>query len=197
MRRGGWLVLLVVVGLGGAVTMRLRGDDDLGGPGPATADRVETVAVATTPAPQATAAARAPAPAATIQPPTQGRWIEVDVVHYSVRLMRGSVVLRTIEPVAVGAQIDTGAYESTQTGLFRVYSMTAGLTYDAPYNTFINWWVGFDPEKANGFHTFLLSADGNVADASTGRVSNGCIRTGAAKEIFEFAEIGMPVLVHA
>jgi hypothetical protein len=111
--------------------------------------------------------------------------------------MRGADVLRTIEPVAVGAQIDSGVYESTQTGLFSVYSKVAGLTYDAPYNTYIDWWVGFDPDKANGFHTFLLDAGGAVVDASTGRVSNGCIRTSAAQEIFEFAEIGMPVLVHA
>ena len=33
-------------------------------------------------------------------------------------------------------------------------------------------------------------------DASTGRVSNGCIRTGDEAAIFAFAEIGMPVYVH-
>lgn len=130
-------------------------------------------------------------------PPTPGRWIDVDVTRFTVRLMRGPEVMRTVEPVAVGAQVDTGAYESTQTGLFHVYQKTAGLTYDAPYRTYIDWWVGFDPDKANGFHSFLLDANGAVVDASTGRVSNGCIRTGAAREIFEFAEVGMPVVVHA
>lgn len=130
-------------------------------------------------------------------PPTAGRWIEVDVTRFTVRLMRGPDVLQTIGPVAVGAQVDTGVYESTQTGLFHVYQKTAGLTFDAPYNTYIDWWVGFDPDKANGFHSFLLDARGAVVDASTGRVSNGCIRTGAAREVFEFAEVGMPVLVHA
>jgi hypothetical protein len=98
-------------------------------------------------------------------------------------------VMRTIEPVAVGAQVDTGAYESTQTGLFRVYNKIAGLQYDPPYATYISDWVGFDPAKANGFHSFLLDKDGNVVDRGTGRISNGCIRTPEAQLIFSYAEI--------
>ena len=129
--------------------------------------------------------------------PDTGRWIEVNVTNYVVRLMDGKQVLKEIGPVAVGKQVDTGAYESTQTGLFNVYVKTAPMTFDAPYNTYIQWWVGFDPAKDNGFHSFLLDKDGKVADASTGRVSNGCIRTGGAEEIFNFAEVGMPVFVHA
>ncbi len=156
------------------------------------APSAEVAAVTVTPQPVAVA----PTPP-TGPPPTAGRWIDVDVTRFTVRLMRGPEVMRTIEPVAVGAQIDTGVYESTQTGLFHVYQKTAGLTYDAPYRTYIDWWVGFDPDKANGFHSFLLDANGAVVDASTGRVSNGCVRTGAAREIFEFAEVGMPVVVHA
>lgn len=110
--------------------------------------------------------------------------------------MDGKQVVREMGPVGVGAQIDTGAYESTQTGLFRVYNKIAGLTYDAPYDTYIDWWVGFDPDKANGFHSFLLDEKGNVAVAATGRISNGCIRTPEPKALFEFAEVGMPVFVH-
>ena len=129
--------------------------------------------------------------------PTEGKWIEVDVTKYVVRLMDGDSVVQTIAPVAVGAQVDTGAYESTQTGLFHVYNKAPGLAYDAPYKTYISDWVGFDPDKANGFHSFLKDKDGNVVDDSTGRVSNGCIRTGDAAAITAFAAIGMPVWVHA
>jgi len=146
---------------------------------------------APTPAPAAPAAATPP-PA----PPESGRWIDVDVTRFAVRLMDGRTVVREIGPVAVGREIDTGRYESTQTGLFHVYVKDATLSYDAPYDTYIQWWVGFDPEKANGFHSFLLDERGVVADATVGRVSNGCIRTGAPRAIFEFAEVGMPVFVH-
>jgi hypothetical protein len=141
-----------------------------------------------------------PTPAPLVRPaglPATGRWIEVDVTHYVVRLMDGSRAMREIGPVAVGREVDTGKYESTQTGLFAVYEKRGGLTYDKPYDTYIDWWVGFDHEKDNGFHSFLLDAQGKVADASTGRVSNGCIRTGDAQAVFEFAAVGMPVWVHA
>jgi len=128
--------------------------------------------------------------------PTQGRWIEVDVTRFVVRLMDGTAVVREIAPVAVGAQVDTGAYASTQTGLFHVNNKIADLAYDAPYDTYISHWVGFDPDKANGFHSFLKDKAGNVVDAGSGRISNGCIRTGEAEALFAFAEIGMPVWVH-
>lgn len=146
-----------------------------------------------TPAGAEPTATAAPGP----QAPATGRWIEVDVTSFTVRLMDGETVVREIAPVGVGEQIDTGAYLSTQTGLFHVNSKNEALVYDAPYKTYISHWVGFDPARDNGFHSFLKDADGSVVDASTGRVSNGCIRTGEAEAIFAFAEIGMPVWVHA
>jgi lipoprotein-anchoring transpeptidase ErfK/SrfK len=157
------------------------------------------LAIATT---EATATAGPPTETPTPAPnsseaPTAGRWIDVDVTRLEVQLMEGNRVIRTIGPVAVGEQVDTGEYESTQTGLFYVHVKTPDLTYDAPYDTYISHWVGFDPDKDNGFHSLLKDAGGNVVDASTGRVSNGCIRSGDVEAIFEFAEIGMPVLVHA
>jgi L,D-transpeptidase catalytic domain len=129
--------------------------------------------------------------------PRSGRWIDVDVTQFTVRLMDGQNATMTISPVAVGAQIDTGIYNSTATGLFHVCSKTAALTYDPPYDTYISNWVGFDPNLDNGFHSFLEDANGKVVDASTGRVSNGCIRTGESSAIYSFAQIGMPVFVHA
>ncbi len=143
---------------------------------------------AATQAPQPT-----PAPSSV---PTAGRWIDVDVTRYVVSLMEGPRVMKVIAPVGVGTQIDTGAYESTQTGLFYVYVKTPGLQYDPPYKTYISDWVGFDAAKANGFHSFLKDDLGKVVDPSTGRISNGCIRTGDSVAIYDFAEIGMPVLVH-
>ena len=153
----------------------------------------------------ATATAEPTAPIADVMPsPTPDgsvaraseRWIDVDVTNFVVRLMDGETVLREISPVAVGEQIDTGEYASTQTGTFYVHEKVADLAFDAPYNAYISHWVGFDADKANGFHSFLKDEDGYVLDARTGRVSNGCIRTGAPEEIFAFAEIGMPVYVH-
>lgn len=130
-------------------------------------------------------------------PPSSGRWIDVDVTNFVVRLMDGDQVVEEISPVAVGAEVDTGEYLSTQTGLFQVYVMVEELAYDEAFDTYISHWIGFDPGKDNGFHSFLKDEQGAVVDSSTGRVSNGCIRTGEPEAIFAFAEIGMPVWVHS
>lgn len=161
-----------------------------------------TPAPTATPTPVATVAATAVARAVATAtpracPPAAGRWIDVNVSTMRVRLMEGAQVVQEVGPVAVGREVDTGNYESTQTGCFGVYTKNAEMTYDAPYKTYISHWVGFDPAKDNGFHSFLLDAKGNVVDASTGRVSNGCIRTGQAEAIYRFAEVGMTVWVHA
>ena len=78
--------------------------------------------------------------------------------------MDGNTVVRRSRRSPSGAQVDTGAYESTQTGLFHVYNKTPDLSYDPPYKTYISDWVGFDPAKANGFHSFLKDKDGTVVD---------------------------------
>jgi hypothetical protein len=150
------------------------------------------------PAPAEPASTPSPVPLASdgSSAPAEGRWIDVDVTRFVVRLMDGATVLREFGPVGVGEQVDTGDYASTQTGLFAVHTKIEELAYDPPYDTYISHWVGFDAEKANGFHSFLKDETGAVVDASTGRVSNGCIRTGAAEEIYAFAELGMPVWVH-
>lgn len=128
--------------------------------------------------------------------PAEGRWIDVNVTTYVVRLMDGATAVQEIAPVGVGVQVDTGEYASTQTGLFYVHTKIEELAYDPPYDTYISHWIGFDAEKANGFHSFLKDEAGAVVDPSTGRVSNGCIRTGAPEVIYAFAELGMPVWVH-
>lgn len=171
------------------------------------ADTAVSTEAPTSDAPASTPEASEPTatevPATTATPDTRatlaqgGHWIDVDVTNFVVRLMDGESVVREIGPVAVGAEIDTGAYASTQTGLFYVFSKVEDLAYDPPYQTYISHWVGFDADKANGFHSFLKDKDGQVVDASTGRVSNGCIRTGAPEDIFAFAQIGTPVWVHA
>ena len=166
---------------------------------------VKTATATPTPPPAATRTPEAtatPTPKATPVPvkatrPTSGKWIDVDVTGFSVKLMDGDKVVKAIGPVAVGREVDTGAYESTQTGLFHVYNKIKDRTFDAPYNTYIEDWVGFDLDKANGFHSFLEDKDGKVVEGGTGRISNGCIRTGDHAAVFAYAEVGMPVWVHA
>jgi hypothetical protein len=136
-------------------------------PPPTATDEPAPIAT-NTPAPAAATSTTEPPPSA----PTTGRWIDVDVTSYAVRLMEGQSVVREIAPVGVGVAIDTGAYVSTQTGLFYVHTKAEALVYDAPFDTYISHWVGFDAD------------------------TNGCIRTGEPDVVFAYAEIGMPVWVH-
>jgi hypothetical protein len=180
-------------------TTILLGGKPAGPPTP-TAEPAETLTVASEPPGEPVAMATPiPEPTSTpasSAPPKTGRWIDVDVTNFVVRMMDGETVVQELEPVGVGEQIDTGAYLSTQTGLFTVHTKVEALAYDAPFDTYISHWIGFDTAKDNGFHSFLKDASGEVVDASTGRVSNGCIRVGAIEALFAFAEIGMPVYVH-
>ncbi len=172
-------------------------------PVPPTAEATAT-AVPPTEAPPAPTATRVPPtvvqptprPTVPAGPPSTGRWIDVNVSTYTVSLMDGQSTIQAIGPVGVGREIDSGAWESTRTGLYFVHSFNKDLVYDAPYDTYISHWVGFDAEWANGFHSFLKDEDGKIVDDSTGMVSNGCIRTGSPEVIYEFAESGMPVWVH-
>jgi hypothetical protein len=200
------LVCFVVFSLVAALGALACGSgSDLGGgsiiiatltPAPDTSGTIPSGGKPATPPTSATLGATpAPVPTTAVVP-TTGRWIDVDLTDYAVRLMEGTTIIKLIRPVGVGQQIDTGAYESTQTGLFHVYDKRQELQYDAPYKTYISDWVGFDPVRANGFHSFLKDEKGQVVDASTGRISNGCIRTGESSLLYDFAQIGMPVLVH-
>jgi len=78
-----------------------------------------------------------------------------------------------------------------------VYSKAKGLNWTEYGQAFITDWVGFDPDRANGFHSYSRDGNGNVLPngaAATG----GCVATepGAAAAIFAFAEMGMRVEVH-
>ena len=106
--------------------------------GPSSAPATSTLAIATaTPEPTDPAPQTPPTAAGGSAAPSAGQSIDVDVTNFTVSLMDGHTPVRTISPVAVGREIDTGVYNSTATGLFHVYSKTAALTYDAPYDTYI------------------------------------------------------------
>ena len=46
-----------------------------------------------------------------VGPPSTGRWIDVDVTKYVVRLMDGQRAMREIGPVAVGREVDGAVFD--------------------------------------------------------------------------------------
>lgn len=75
--------------------------------------------------------------------------------------------------------------------------MNAGLTASSTGDLWFTHWVGFDPDRANGFHTFSIDADGDLVAGGDGP-TGGCVALdpAAAVELFAFAEVGMTVEVH-
>jgi hypothetical protein len=58
-------------------------------------------------------------------------------------------------------------------------------------------WVGFDPSRVNGFHSFSMDENGNVIKGGDGP-TGGCValEPSAAAALYDFADYGMRVEVH-
>jgi lipoprotein-anchoring transpeptidase ErfK/SrfK len=57
--------------------------------------------------------------------------------------------------------------------------------------------VAFDPERANGFHSFTMDKKGRVIEGGDG-ATGGCVAMdpGLAESLYEFATFGTRVEVH-
>lgn len=123
-------------------------------------------------------------------------WIDVNRSSQIVSLMVGGNVVDSFWG-AMGYDGSSDGFFSTAIGTYSVYSMNASLTWTDWGQTYIEDWVGFDPDRDNGFHTYSMDADGNVlpwGDGPTG----GCVALApwAAQELYNFAYEGMRVEIH-
>ena len=125
-----------------------------------------------------------------------GRWIDVDRSSGSVTLFDGGEALATYWG-AFGWDLTDDGYYATANGTYAVYAMNADLTWSDPAKVFITYWVAFDPDRANGFHSFSMDEDGRVTSGIE-TPTGGCVALSpnAAAALFDFAEIGMTVEVH-
>lgn len=125
------------------------------------------------------------------------RWIEVDRGTGIVTLHEGERVVATFTG-KVGQDRSVNGYYATAPGTFHVYSMTRDLT-PTPFaeDGYITDWVGFDPDRNNGFHSPIRDASG-VERPVQDRTTKGCVRLDAtaAERVFAFAYLGMRVEIH-
>jgi len=131
-------------------------------------------------------------------PPTPARWIDVNLSDNTTRLMEGRILVKAL-PSAWGNGIPGTAtdFYATVPGTYSVYTRYDYRWFDATYSqTWIYSFVGFDPERANGFHSFLYDISGNLLNNQLGPVSHGCVRVEDWKAVYDFSAIGMTVLVH-
>lgn len=131
------------------------------------------------------------------EPQPGEKWIEVNRTTRTVTLHNGEIVVAQYDAL-IGKDPSAGGYYSTAVGTFYVHVKEKALV-ETPFaeGVYLTDFVGFDPDRSNGFHSPVRDADGNVV-VTGGTTTLGCVRLAEADAIFlfDFATIGMRVEVH-
>jgi hypothetical protein len=124
------------------------------------------------------------------------RWVDVDRGSGSVTLYEGNTPVGTYYGSFGWDQSSDGFY-ATANGTFYVYSMNRDIAWTEWGQAYIKFWVGFDPSRYNGFHSYSLDGYGNVLPNGDG-ATGGCVALPlwAAEIVYDFASIGTRVEVH-
>ena len=124
------------------------------------------------------------------------RWIDVDRSSQRVNLMEGDVLIASYW-AAMGYDTSDDGYYATALGTYYVYDMYAPLNWSESGQVYFTHWVGFDPDRTNGFHSWSRDAEGYLIDGADGP-TGGCValEPSAAEVVYDFAEYGMRVEVH-
>jgi len=124
------------------------------------------------------------------------RWIDVDRSSGRVNLYEGDTLVASYWAAMGWDQTDDGYY-ATANGTYYVFEKNADLTWTDYGKAYIADWVGFDPDRANGFHSWSLDKNGYLLPGGDGP-TGGCValEPSAADALYDFAEIGMRVEVH-
>ncbi len=123
-------------------------------------------------------------------------WIDVNRSNGAVTLYIGDVPQATYWG-SLSYDTSDGGFYTTASGTYHVYRMYEPLAYTAYAKAYITDWVGFDPERDNGFHSWTKDANGNVLPNGAGN-TGGCVglEPGSAEAVFNFSFMGMRVVIH-
>jgi uncharacterized protein YgiM (DUF1202 family) len=130
------------------------------------------------------------------EPTSAERWIDVDRSSQMVTLYEGDVAIGSYWG-AMGYDVSSDGFYSTAVGTYYVYAMSAGLAWTDWGQVYIKYWVGFDPSRSNGFHSYSLDSYGNVLPNGDG-ATGGCVALDlwAAEIVYDFADYRTRVEVH-
>lgn len=133
--------------------------------------------------------------AAVAAPPGGERWIDVNRSTGAVTLYEGNTALYMFWGSLSRSQGE--GYYATASGTYHVFAKNRSLTYTPFADNYITHWVGFDPAKRNGFHSYTKDANGVIIPGGGGFTA-GCVALppGDIDILYDFAYIGMRVEVH-
>lgn len=123
-------------------------------------------------------------------------WIDVNRSNGLVTLYVGDTVYAQYW-ASLSYDSSDGGFYTTASGTYYVYSMYEPLSYTPFADNYITDWVGFDPDRRNGFHSWTRDASGSVIPNGSGATA-GCValEPSAAQAVYDFSYIGMMVVVH-
>ncbi|HWV23537.1 MAG TPA: L,D-transpeptidase [Thermomicrobiales bacterium] len=141
----------------------------------------------------ATVAAPEAAPDVTEEPE---HWIDVNRSSGTVTLFIGEEPQSTFW-ASMGFEDTSYGFYATAVGTYHVTWMNPDLQYTPYAENYITDWVGFDSERANGFHSYTKDANGDIVPNGGGKTA-GCVALapGDIDTLFAFAYPGMRVEVH-
>ena len=121
-----------------------------------------------------------------------GKYIEVDLSSQTLFQYEGENLIHTY-------RVSTGKWSTpTPIGTYAITNKSP-RAYSSPYDLYMPWWMGFIG-STYGIHELPEWPDGRKeGEGHIGTpVSHGCIRLGVgdAQTMYDWAEIGIPVVVH-
>jgi hypothetical protein len=124
------------------------------------------------------------------------RWADVSRSTQTVTLYEGDQVVASYWG-SMGFDGSDAGFFATANGSYRVYEKYADLSWTTYGNAWVTDWVAFDPDRANGFHSYSMDWAGQVIPGGDGP-TGGCIALApwAADHLFSFLQLGSRVEVH-
>ena len=123
-------------------------------------------------------------------------WVDVNRTTQTVTLYAGDVAVATYW-AAMGSDPSDDGFFATAVGTYYVYEKYGGLSWTDWGGAWVDDWVGFDPARLNGFHTYAMDPAGQVLPGGAGP-TGGCVALdpAAADQLFAFVSVGTRVEVH-
>ncbi len=129
-------------------------------------------------------------------PPGPERWVDVDRSSQLITLYEGGAPVATYWG-SMGFDQSEDGFFATAIGTYYVYEKYEDLSWTNWGSAWVTDWVGFDPARLNGFHSYSLDRRGEPIPGGDGP-TGGCIALApwAADHLFAFVRVGSRVEVH-
>lgn len=124
------------------------------------------------------------------------RWADVNRSTGLVTLYEGGTAVDAFD-ASLGWDSSSYGFYSTAIGTYYVYNKHAGISWTEWGQAYIKYWIGFDPQRYNGFHSYSLDASGTVLSNGDG-ATGGCVALPlwAAEIVYDWLSVGSRVEVH-